>query len=88
MPVGGSALVVTGSSSLGFGVMSLQVSACLPSRSLSSWRGEGTGCLQAISCTGVQLLSASTNLPFWLGENNLCSVQSTSVLGLHSEEVA
>lgn len=43
MPVGGSALVVTGSGGLGFGVMSLQVSARLPSRSVSSWRGEGTG---------------------------------------------
>lgn len=42
MPVGGSAFAVTGSGGLGFGVMSLQVSACLPSRSVSSWRGEGT----------------------------------------------
>lgn len=75
MPVGGSALVVTGSGSLGFGVMSLQVSACLLSRSVSSWRSEGTGYLQAISCTEVQLLSASTTLPFWLGENILCLVQ-------------
>lgn len=75
MPVGGSALVVTGSGGLGFGGMSLQVSAPLPSRSGSSWRGEGTGYLQAISCTEVQLLSASSNLPFWLGQNILCSAR-------------
>lgn len=41
---------------------------------LGGVRGQ-TGYLQAISCTEMQLLSVSTNLPFWLGENILCLVR-------------
>lgn len=78
MPVGGSALVVTSVVVLGlvWWVCRSQPACRTGVFLLGGVRGQ-TGYLQTISCTEVQLLSVSTNLPFWLGENILCLVRPT-----------